>query len=341
MTSVRAEGAVTRDDELVSVIVPCYNKGAFVRETLASVLAQTDVPLELIVVDDRSTDDSWTAISEFVDDPRVSAHRLPENRGSTFTRNHGAELARGGYLMFLDGDDVLRPGTLSALRDAIRGATDAVAVCSWRKLHREGDGWVPRASGKPLDPPGGNPVRAWLSGWYVPPCAVLWARPVFERTGGWGEMGPWDDADIMMRTLLHGTRIRAAAGGESYYRILDEGGSLRTLATEKATRSRIRVLDNVGATAEALGSLDQYRASLGEAYYRLARTFVAGHPTLVLECLRKADRHLGHKPLDGSPLHRVLWRVLGLERKERLARWLATRGLARRGLGDGAPAGAR
>lgn len=317
--------------DLVSVVVPCYNKGPFVRETLASVLAQTDVPLEVVVVDDVSTDDSWAAITEFADDPRVTALRLPRNRGSTYTRNHGASIARGRAIMFLDGDDVLTPGTLAALRAALVDAPDGIAAGRWRKLHREGDAWVARPSGKPMQPPGGDPVRAWLAGWYVPPCAVLWSRAAFDRTGGWGEMGPWDDAHIMMRALLHGTPIVVADGGESLYRILEVGGSLRSLSTEPAARSRVQVLHDVRRQAEALGVLDRYRDALGAAYYTLARTFVAGHPDLVLECLTAADRDLGGAPLHGSPVHRALRRVLGLERKERLARWMARRGLVRRG----------
>ena len=318
------------DPDLVSVIVPCYNKGPFVRETLASVLAQEGVPFEVVVVDDVSTDDSWAAIGELAGDARVTAIRLPENRGSTYTRNHGAAIARGGRLMFLDGDDVLTPGTLAALRDALRDAPGGIAACPWRKLHQEGDGWVARDSGKPMTPPDGDPVRAWLRGWYVPPCAVLWTRTAFERSGGWGEMGPWDDADVMMRALLRGAPLVVAPGGESLYRILEVGGSLRSLATERAARSRVRVLHRIRQEAQALGALDRYRTALGEAYYTLARTFVAGHPALVLECLAAADRDLGRAPLPGSPLHRVLRRVLGLERKERLARWMARRGLARR-----------
>lgn len=314
----------------VSVIVPCYNKAEFVAETLESLLVQADVPLEVIVVDDASTDGSWEVISGYLHHDRVEGHRLPENRGSTFTRNHGAQLASGEFLMFLDADDLLAPGTLTALTDALRDSTDAVAASPWKKLQRENGGWVPRPSGKPLDPPGGDPVRAWLEGWYYPPCAILWRRTIYDRSGGWGEMGPWDDADIMMRALVDGTRLALAKGGMAYYRILDEGDSLRSLPTESATRSRVRVLDNVRRHARERGSLDRYRASLGAAYYRLGRTYAAPYPDLVLECFEKAESLLGRRPLSGSPLHRTAWRVLGLVRKERITRWMERRGLLRR-----------
>jgi capsular polysaccharide biosynthesis protein/GT2 family glycosyltransferase len=313
---------------LVSVVVPCYNKAEFVAETLDSVLAQEDVPFEVVVVDDVSSDGSYDVITRYED--RVAVHRMATNAGSTATRRHGASLARGEYIMFLDADDVLEPGTLRALRDALAGSTDAVAAVPWRKLHREGDGWVPRDSGKALEPPGDDPVAAWLGSWYYPPCAVLWARVAYDAVGGWGEAGPWDDRELMIRALLRGVRIIAAPDGGALYRILEEGASLRSLPTEAATASRIRALDSIAALAGELDVIDHYRRPLGLAYFRLAHEQASTHPQLMLECLARADEYLGRTPISGSPAHRALWRVMGLERKERLARWLASRRLISR-----------
>jgi O-antigen biosynthesis protein len=315
-------------EHLVSVVVPSFNKAPFIRETLDSVLRQEDVTVEVIVVDDVSTDGSWDIISEYGD--RVSAHRLPNNRGSTYTRNYGATHARGRYIMFLDADDVLAPSTLRALRDTIRGTTRSVAACRWRKLHRERAEWVPSPSGKPLIPPSGDYVRSWLAGWYFPPCAILWPRELYDETGGWGEMGPWDDREIMIRTLLRGTKIVVAEEGEAFYRILDEGTSLRTLPTELGVRSRVRVLDEVSRQVAELGVLPRYQEALGDAYFRLAREVARPYPEIVLECLRKADIHLGRAPTSGSTVHRLLWQMLGLERKERLTMRLASLGIIRR-----------
>ena len=89
---------------LVSVIIPCYNGEAYLEEAIESALAQTYQPVEIIVVDDGSTDGS----------PAV-AHRFPVrylrqyNRGLTETRNRGIRESRGEYLVFLDADDRLRP----------------------------------------------------------------------------------------------------------------------------------------------------------------------------------------------------------------------------------------
>jgi glycosyltransferase involved in cell wall biosynthesis len=91
-------------DSLVSVIVPCYNGGAFLEAALRSALAQTYSEVEIVVIDDGSTDSS----------PEI-AQRLPvryirqQNRGLAEARNAGIRESRGAYVVFLDADDRLKP----------------------------------------------------------------------------------------------------------------------------------------------------------------------------------------------------------------------------------------
>lgn len=96
---------------LVSVIVPFFNRGAWLREAVESVLAQTEPRWELILVDDGSTDPA--CLVNPTGDPRVRLVRQP-NRGPAAARNHGIELARGRYVAFLDSDDRFAPGKLEA-----------------------------------------------------------------------------------------------------------------------------------------------------------------------------------------------------------------------------------
>jgi glycosyltransferase involved in cell wall biosynthesis len=87
---------------LVSVIMPVYNVGSFIDQAIASVLAQ-DVDLELIVVNDGSTDDTG-ARARAVTDPRVRVLDQPNSGRPSIARNRGMREARGRYLAFLDGD---------------------------------------------------------------------------------------------------------------------------------------------------------------------------------------------------------------------------------------------
>jgi glycosyltransferase involved in cell wall biosynthesis len=310
--------------DLVSVIVPSYNKAEYIGETLVSVLAQEDVPVEVIVIDDASSDGTWQIVTGF--GTRVRAYASEGNRGAAHNRNRGARLATGHYLMFLDADDVLGLGTLAPLVAALRGRTGHVAACSWKRLRREGREWVAYPVDKPLYPPGGDAVRAWLGNWYIPPCAVLWPRALFEECGGWDEeLSAEDDTELMIRTLLRGTCITPADAGTAFYRYFEGGGTLSTTDSEPRARSRILAFDKLCREAEALGVLHRYRRDFGMAFFQLARTYVAPYPQLRLECLRRADHLLGRSPVPGTFPHRVLHRVLGLERKERMKMWLSRR----------------
>jgi cellulose synthase/poly-beta-1,6-N-acetylglucosamine synthase-like glycosyltransferase len=90
-------------DPRVSVIVPCYNAAAYLREALASVLAQTHAPWEVIVVDDGSSDGSGAIAASF--GPPLRCHRQ-DNQGIAAARNQDLRLAGGDLITFLDADDV-------------------------------------------------------------------------------------------------------------------------------------------------------------------------------------------------------------------------------------------
>ena len=98
---------------LVSVIVPCYNSADHIYETLESILSQTFDNLEVIVVDDCSTDDSVAVAKQVqASDPRVRLYVQPSNGGVAKARNLALSKARGRYIAYLDSDDVWMPEKL-------------------------------------------------------------------------------------------------------------------------------------------------------------------------------------------------------------------------------------
>ncbi|WP_327246055.1 bifunctional glycosyltransferase/CDP-glycerol:glycerophosphate glycerophosphotransferase [Streptomyces sp. NBC_01320] len=104
----------------LSVVVPVHRVQGYLRETLESVLDRSDAGTELIVVDDGSTDGSAEIAAEFAErDHRTRVLSLPGHRGAGPARNAGAAEARGTYLLFLDGDDLLRPGAPEAIADRL------------------------------------------------------------------------------------------------------------------------------------------------------------------------------------------------------------------------------
>lgn len=95
-----------------SIIIPCFEVAAFIDETITSVLKQDYRNYELILVDDGSKDETPKKMEFYRKDKRVRVVSNLKNSGVSFTRNKGIEIARGDFLLFLDADDLIRPGLL-------------------------------------------------------------------------------------------------------------------------------------------------------------------------------------------------------------------------------------
>src|SRR5690242_3582884 len=93
--------------------MPAYNSERFIAEAIESVLAQTYQDLELLVIDDASTDNTLKIVEEYSDDPRLRIVVQPCNSGPAAARNRATEMASGRYIAFLDADDTWTPVKLS------------------------------------------------------------------------------------------------------------------------------------------------------------------------------------------------------------------------------------
>ena len=117
---------------LVSVVMPAYNCAASIGDSIESVLCQ-DVPLELIVVNDRSPDDLDAAMAKYLTDERVVYVTNEKNMGAALSRNRAMEMARGKYIAFLDSDDIWIPGKLKKQVEILETSGN-VLCCTARSL---------------------------------------------------------------------------------------------------------------------------------------------------------------------------------------------------------------
>lgn len=114
----------------ISVIMPNYNNGKFIAQAIDSVLQQDYPNIELIVIDDGSTDNSMEVISSY--GGRISILRQ-QNKGAAAARNHGMRFAQGKFISFIDSDDIWLQGKLSSQIDFLNKNTEFIACfCSWR-----------------------------------------------------------------------------------------------------------------------------------------------------------------------------------------------------------------
>jgi glycosyltransferase involved in cell wall biosynthesis len=111
----------------VSVVIPVFNRRDLIAGAVASVLADHDVALEVIVVDDGSTDGSADAAAAIAD-PRVTLIRQSPNQGQSAARNRGIETARGDLIGFLDSDDLATPGRFAAQARRFAARPDLVIL---------------------------------------------------------------------------------------------------------------------------------------------------------------------------------------------------------------------
>ncbi len=129
----------------VSVVMPCFNAARHLRASVASALGQSLSDLELIVVDDGSTDESPTILAA-LDDPRVKVH-TQANRGVCEARNAGIALARGQFIAFLDADDTWHADCLRELHAALVHSGATLTYCGWQNMG------LPGPCGEPYVPP--------------------------------------------------------------------------------------------------------------------------------------------------------------------------------------------
>jgi glycosyltransferase involved in cell wall biosynthesis len=167
----------------VSVIMPCYNSAAFIEQAVRSVLNQSYRGLELIVVNDGSTDASLDILQR-ISDPRLKVIDQP-NRGVVAARNHGLKEATGEYIAFLDADDKWREDFIEKMLAALQARLDAgLAYCGWQNVG------LPGGRANPFVPPDyENEEKVekllWECRW--PIHAVLVKRKLIDAAGGFDE----------------------------------------------------------------------------------------------------------------------------------------------------------
>jgi glycosyltransferase involved in cell wall biosynthesis len=208
------------DSHSISVIIPAYNSEAYLTEAIESVLAQTFPGLELIVVDDGSTDGTATVAHRF-SDPRVKYHYQP-NRGPSAARNRGIRLSVGEFLCFLDADDLLEPAKLEKQLDYLLARPDSeIVFCDWLSVDVAGkviQGFSYQGEGNLFD--------ALLQSNKFPIHAPLVRRRVLDRVGFFDEsLMAMEDWDLWLRVaendVLFGridqplVRYRLTAGSNS------------------------------------------------------------------------------------------------------------------------------
>lgn len=222
---------------LVSVLIPCFNAEAFVGAALESVLAQTYAPIEIIVVDDGSTDGSAGVLNQFR--TRGVTVITQANAGQCAAANRALAEAKGAYIKFFDADDLLHPEMIERQMRALAGRTDVVALGEWARFYSAPEEAVfaplpMYRDAQPID----WVASEFLTGEPMMQCAMfLIPHAIFDRSAGWDQrLSLINDFEFFSRVLTATREIVYAPGARMYYRS-GLPGSLSRQQSRKAAES--------------------------------------------------------------------------------------------------------
>lgn len=208
----------------ISVIIPCHNHARFLGDAVESVLSQNAGEIEVIIVDDGSTDTSAHVAARYT--PRVQ-YIWQANSGPAIARNTGLRIARGEYVSFLDADDRWIPGFAREMKHVISSSGVDVVGCGWRYIDEQGN-----LIGEPVRIPPGLVTASdlVLQNRFVVH-AALSRREMALRIGGFGINLPLtssaEDWHFWIRMALGGAKMITIAKPLVEYRLLAESRSHR------------------------------------------------------------------------------------------------------------------
>lgn len=307
---------------LVTIGIPCFNAELWIAPAIESALAQKWPSIDVIVVDDGSTDGSLEKIRLFGDRIRV----VPgEHRGGNHARNQVIAQARGSWIQFLDADDYLQPEKIATQFSETRNAHDADAIYS--------PFWIEQSS--PSNP--AAPLRRWVTeidesadiftqwiSWQLPQTgAFLWRKAALEALGGWKEGQPCcQEHELYLRALKADLRLAFAPTPHAVYRQWSEDTVCRKDPMQ-TIRVRTALIDDARGWLSERGRWNRHHyEAAARACFEMARTIARDN--LDAAVAYHADRRsVGLIRLDGPAapsVYRWTYRLVGFANAERLAK---------------------
>jgi glycosyltransferase involved in cell wall biosynthesis len=306
---------------LVSILIPAYNSGRWLRETLDSATWQSWPAKEVIVVDDGSSDDSFEIAKRY--QCRSVKAVTQENAGACAARNHALSLAQGDYIQWLDADDLLAPDKIEQqMKEAQRQGNDRVLLSSafgtfyFRTQKAQ---FTPSPLWEDL-----APVEWFTRKYYhdvsLFPAVWLVSRKLTDQAGLWDQrLTLDDDGEYFSRVISASQQVKFVAAAKSFYRqanqksiskTVNHSSCLSLLRAYRLAIGRFLALEDSETTREAV--LRHLQANLIYFYPEEEQ---------LIEELRQWANRLGGtlSPPEFSSKYALVNRYLGLRRTKNLA----------------------
>lgn len=275
----------------VSIIIPCYNAERFVGDTIESALKQSYPNIEVIVVNDGSTDGSLEVVQSFGD--RIRVYSGP-NRGASAARNCGFEMAQGDWIHYLDADDVIHPDKIAISLQAHTTFPDTSFI--WSPLRHVDTEFRLSLRHSKKDNTTALPLCSYVTN--ALHAAHAPATALFQRTF-LGQVGPWDTnlrrwTDLEYHSRIAALRPSYVALPEALYFYRQHSGPRISAANASFTgfEAGCSALERARATLNATWpDKNELARYLAPFYLNLARSAVAnGKLSEFKALLSEADR---------------------------------------------------
>jgi len=207
----------------ISVIIPNYNRAKLIGHTIENILSQTLKPIEIIVVDDGSTDNSVDVIRSFGSKVTLICQA---NQGPGTARNAGMKIAKGDYIQFFDSDDLCSLNKLESQAKALEASGGDMAYSPWVKVYID-SGQV-RFENHVIQqkslPQHACPLVWFLRGWSIVFQTCMFRHTFIKKMGGYRtDLMPTEDSELLFRMLLDHAKLKFVPDCLVLYRLHDLG----------------------------------------------------------------------------------------------------------------------
>ena len=294
--------------KLVSIIIPLFNKEKYISETIESAFSQDYPNIEIIVVDDGSTDQSLEIVQRYKG--KIQIH-TQVNQGAPRARNFGFRKSKGEYIQFLDADDILGPKKISSQVGRLTGEQFAIATCPW--VHDNEALESRKSIYKDFECSADLLHAIWSSGEFFNPASWLLPRDIVEKAGPWDEELLVDqDGEYFARVLLQGCKVLFAEKGFCTY-TKPSVENVSNLNSYEKKKSLVQSLEKSVRIIQA----SKYKRRLGRACLRRIRAigYRVRDDELLISKISKLEQEFKKRDLNlYCPLgYNVLCSVFGVK----------------------------
>ncbi|MEX2564713.1 MAG: glycosyltransferase [Cyclobacteriaceae bacterium] len=314
-------------NHLVSIIIPVYNKAAFVRETLDSALGQTYPNIEVVLINDGSTDGSLAILEEYQSKfPDKIILVDQENGGVSKATNVGIQASRGAYIQFLDADDLLSPDKIENQIGLLKGKPfTMMASCEWvnfkNSMHEFNK--VPYGIFRDFNSGIDWLLRAWNHQEMMADSSWMTHRWLVEKAGLWNEeLTINQDGEFFCRVLLQCEGILFEPAGKVFYRAPGNTNVSQQI-NQKVAASLLDSYRYYEREVLKIEDSRMIRMVLKKVYQKFIYDVYPVYPGLIKEaevCIKNLGKP--EKTYIAGPKFQMLSKLFGFKNALRLKRWL-------------------